>query len=82
MIRILSINCFRFLCVPICASQLKPPLLTEIASTKIWIRIRLNHYIHVKQWSVISFVHPCPIFNRGSLKPPLKLSLFITPHEE
>ena len=36
----------------------------------IWVRAWLGNHIYVKQWDIN--IHPCPNFNGGFVKPPLK----------
>ena len=42
----------------------------QIKQTSAKFRCWINNYIHIKLWAVN--IHPCPNFNGGLVKPPLK----------
>ena len=46
-------------------------LLFDIGRFYTHLSVLLSNYIRVKQWDIIT--HPCPNFNGGLVKPPLKL---------
>ena len=44
---------------------------TNLSSTNIWIRTRINNYIPVKRWDTL--MHPCPLLKYGLVKPPQRM---------